>query len=165
MRLPYFLILFLSLQSFSIAEEPAGASELFIAMDDGNLQDRKMDFQQGFTNLSMYQYHVKITAEQRYSDKKVLIVVLPQEQAVNFRIQNVTFAKSAPKWNLDGPIARVQGIFSAHVSSNGAPAHMRLMVPVQVKAVSTFSISPDEALIQGNQFVERNPKEMLQGSK
>jgi hypothetical protein len=164
MRHPYLLALFLSLLSFCSAEEQAANSDLLIAMGDDNLQDRHMDFQQGYTNLSMYQYHVKVTAEQRYSDKKVLIVVLPQEQAVKFRIQNVHFAKNAPQWKLEGPIARVQGVFSAHVNMSN-PVHVRMVIPVQVKAVSEFSISPDEAMIQGNQFVERSPHEMLPGAQ
>lgn len=134
----------------------------FAEMGDEEAKPR-FAFFQGYTNITCYDFHVKITAEQRSSDKEVLIIAIPQEQGVHFNIQNVQFAQKHPNIHLEGAVAKVHGHFVAQYNM-AHPQHVSMMVPVQVAIVNEFSISPNEALIQGNNhFQKKLPKLLSEG--
>jgi hypothetical protein len=134
---------------------------LLINDNAGDLAGRHFDFSLGSTTVSQYDYTVKITAEQRFSDKQLLIIAFPQEMGVSFRIHRVRIGK-APQFHLKGPVAHVTGVFSARVSENG-PLGARMTVPVQIAPVNEFTVSANEALIQGNQYVVKNLPRMVTG--
>lgn len=136
---------------------------LLISENAGDLSGRHFDFSLGSTTVSQFDYSVKITAEQRFSDKQLLVIAFPQEMGVSFRIQRVRIGK-APQFNLRGPVAHVTGVFSARVSEN-RPLSARITVPVQIEPVNEFTVSTNEALIQGNQYVLKNLPRMVTGDE
>lgn len=133
---------------------------LLVGDEDGSqLQDCHFDFSTGYTDVTLYDYELQITAEQRTSDNQLMIVVFPEEEGVSFRIHNVQIGKS-PQYNLEGDVAKVTGTFIAQVNE-GSPIHVQMTVPVQIEAVQEYSVSLDEALIQGNQFYKKTLPEMV----
>ena len=121
--------------------------------DDSQLQSRQMSFGSGYTNVTLYDYHIKITAEQRMDDNQLLVIAFPTEMGISFTIHNVAIGTS-PRYNLQGPVAKVHGTFRAQVNE-GSPLTVTMMVPVQIAQVQEFSVSTDEALIQGYQFYKK----------
>lgn len=109
---------------------------------------RHLDFEDGYTNLVIHDYHIKIIAEQRFTDNLVQVIAIPTEQGVRFRIANIQFETAPPGVNLSGPVAKVEGFVSFR-SSEDTSRRMREIVPVQIKSVDEFSISEDEASMQG----------------
>lgn len=134
----------------------------YIALvDDDNagdeLQERHFTFGMGYTTVTYYDNIVKITAEQRTSDNMLQVIVFPQEMGVKFNLNNVQVGLAPPRYNLQGKVARVTGVFVAQVNE-GNPMRGRMMVPVQISQVSEFTVSSNEALIQGNQYREFIPQ-------
>jgi hypothetical protein len=130
--------------------------------DEGE-QAHHFEFYKGYTELTCLDYHIKITAEQRASDNEVLIIVIPREQGVHFNIRNVQFATRHPNIHLEGPVAKVHGTLTAQYSMTH-PLHVPMTVPVQVAIVNEFTVSANEALIQGNNHFEKKlPKLLTEG--
>lgn len=133
---------------------------LLVGDEDGSQLDNcHFDFSTGYTDVTLYDYELQITAEQRTSDKQLMVVVFPEEEGISFRIHNVQIGKS-PQYNLEGLVAKVTGTFIAQVNE-GNPIRVQMTVPVQIESVQEFSVSSDEALIQGNQFYKKTLPEMV----
>lgn len=118
------------------------------------------DFSRGATVVTIDGYHVKITAEQRRTDKKVQVVAYPQEQGVLFHIQGVQFGKMPHNPQVTGPVAKVRGSFTIQ-ESNAGDSSLRRVIPVEVIPVNEFSITPDEARMQGNVCFQKDLSHML----
>lgn len=129
--------------------------------DSSQLHNCHFDFSTGYTDVTLYDYELQITAEQRLSDKELMIVVFPEEEGVSFQIHKVKFGKS-PQYNLEGTVAKVTGTFIAKINE-GTPIRMQMTVPVEIEGVQEFSVTPDEALIQGNQFYKTKLPKMING--
>ena len=109
----------------------------------------------GATTAKFDNYQVKVTSEQRASDHELLVIAFPNEQGVLFHIQNVRIGK-APRYNLQGAVAHVTGFLRTRANEY-YPLRRRITVPVQIARVNEFTVSANEALIQGNQFYEKKP--------
>lgn len=145
--------LFLSAVLPCSATETASAPDVQLVDMDNN-SHHQLDFHDGYTNLTIYDYHVKILAEQRMSDNLVQIVVIPNEQGIRFKILNIKFEVAPPGVDLSGPVAKVEGVAMFRRNMQ-YPMRIREVVPVQIQSVSEFSISQDEAMMQGNECVQR----------
>jgi len=133
------------------------------ADDDTNgLETAQYSFSMGATTVSFDDYQVKVTAEQRSTDNELLVIAFPNEQGVVFHIQDVRIGTGAPRYNIQGPVAHVEGFIRTQANEN-YPLRRRLSVPVQISPVSEFTVSANEALIQGNQFYEKKLPEMVTG--
>ncbi len=118
---------------------------------DDSLANTQYDFESGYTTITSFNYTVKVTAEERTTDNKLLVVVFPKDMGAAFTISNVTVGNAPPQYNLDGPAANITGFFTCQVNETN-PIRQEMSFPVQISTVSEFTVSPDEALIQGNQF-------------
>lgn len=154
----------LLLTAFCVAEETAPHVPYVLTDDYGNgtVGGRHFDFAPGYTKVTLYNFVIKITAEQRFSDKQLLVVVLPNEQGASFNIQKVQIGR-APHFNLQGPVAKVTGVFIARANMR-SPIRTRMTVPVQIAPVFDYTVSPNEALIQGNQFYQEVLPNMVTGN-
>src|SRR5437016_4503017 len=103
-----FFVLFALLTISCVADEYWPTTHYLLASDDGNLEGRHYDFGKGYTTIHLYNYTVKITAEQRFSDKELLVIAYAQEQGIAFQIQSVRVGR-APHYNLMGPQVLVFG--------------------------------------------------------
>lgn len=162
MKAALLLSLSMLLSVFCSAQETIPSTKFLLASDD-ELLDRHFEFGSGYTNVTLFDYVVKITAEQRFSDKQLLVVVFPQEQGVSFTIQKVEIGK-APKFNLKGPVAKVTGVFRAQVNMSN-PLHREMTVPIQISPVNEYTVSENEALIQGNHFIQKHFTYMITGDE
>lgn len=126
----------------------------------GDLEQYELQYHNGYTLVSIFSYQIKIVAEQRSSDMLAQVVVVPQEQGAQFKIENVDFLIMPPSNDLGGPVAQVDGLFYVQVNQS-YPVQILKMVPVEVATVDSFSISADEATIQGNSVVQKQLSEML----
>lgn len=123
-------------------------------MNFEDILHRKFDFQEGYTEVSVFDYHFKITAEQRFSDNMAQVIVFPQQQGTRFHINHVEF-RTMTSSEISGPVAKVFGILVFRESNIGAARRVHLMVPVKISRVSDFTVSSDEARIEGNTCFER----------
>ena len=126
--------------------------------DDGS--DR-FNFQEGYTEVTLYDYHFKITAEQRLGDRLAQVIVFGQQQNSRFHVNHVEFGKMPPGKAPHGPVAKVSGIFVFQESNIGGPRRVHMTIPVQLHAVTEFTVSSDEARVEGNLCIERKLPEML----
>ncbi len=137
----------------------------YMLIDDENASDlltkHRFEFDTGSTILTCYDYHIKITAEQRFSDKELLVIAFPQEMGAAFQIDTVRIG-TAPRYNLEGPVCLVAGVFRARINENN-PISVHMTIPIQINPVNDFTVSSHEALIQGNQFVQRKLPNMVTG--
>ncbi len=122
---------------------------------DSSLANTQYDFESGYTTVTSYNYTVRITAEERTTDNKLLVIVFPKDMGVSFTISNVAVGNAPPQYNLDGQVANVTGTLSCQVNETN-PISAQMSFPVQISQVGEFSVSPDEALIQGNQFYTKD---------
>ena len=113
---------------------------------DSSTEGLHFTIEPGYTNVSVYDYTLKVTAEERTTDKKLLVIAFCQDNNMRFDIKEVT---------VDKDVAKVTGVFRAQVSEDNG-LRKRIIVPVQIASVDAFSVSADEALIQGNQFYEKS---------
>lgn len=120
----------------------------------GNEGKPLVEFNSGYSNLTMYSYHVKLTAEQRLSDNLVQVIAIPQEQGVQFNILNVRFGQMPESANLDGPAAIVQGVLLIRTGEMTS-TRVAEMVPIQINTVTDFSMSADTARMMGYPCVQR----------
>ncbi len=127
------------------------------------LENRNFSFGSGYTVVKHFDYTVKITAEQRFSDKELLVIAFPQAMDVSFHIERVQIGK-APHFNLQGAVAKVEGTFRARVNMSN-PIRTHMMVPVQIAPVNEFTVSANEALVQGNQFFQKKLPHMVTGNE
>lgn len=120
----------------------------------GNEGKPLVEFNNGYSNLTIYSYHVKFTAEQRLSDNLVQVIAIPQEQGAQFRILNVRFGQMPESSGLSGPAAIVQG---ALLIRTGEVTSTRVaeVVPIQINTVTDFSMSADTARMMGYPCVQR----------
>ncbi len=151
-------LLFLLLSAPILANEPY---ILPIADDTGGLERIHFDLASGATTLSFDNYQLKITAEQRAQDHNLLVIAFPNEQGITFHIQNVRIGP-APSYNLKGGVAHVTGFIRARANEY-YPLRRRITVPVEIARVNEFTVSANEALIQGNQFYEKKLPHMVTG--
>lgn len=127
---------------------------------DDTYQEYQLQYYPGYTQVSLFNYNVKITAEQRTSDNMVQIVAMPDQMGVQFQIQNVNFQVASADQNPSGPVAIVTGIFAIQLGYQ-TPSPMQKTIPVQISDVSEFSISQDEAMMQGNPVFQKQLPSML----
>lgn len=147
------LSLFLSILCFAPA--------ICLAQDgDDTYQEYQLQYYPGYTQVSLFNYNLKITAEQRTSDNMVQIVVVPDQMGVQFQIQDVTFKVASSEENPSGPLAIVTGTMAVQLGYQ-APTPMQKTIPVQISDVSQFSISQDEAMMQGNPVFQKQLSSML----
>ncbi len=160
-----FFSFFMLLCTNAFAQETVQMPKYLLANnnEDYNLEGRHFDFGVGYTTVTQYDSVVKITAEQRFSDNELLVIVFPQEMGISFHIDNVRIGK-APHYNLQGNVAKVTGTFIAEVNMSN-PIRVNMTVPVQISPVSDFTVSSDEALIQGNQFYQKKLDTMVTGDE
>lgn len=153
--------LFVLLSASSVADTHFPSPQYLLVGDEDNsqLQDCHFDFSTGYTDVTLYDYELQITAEQRFSDNQLMVVVFPEEEGISFTIHNVQIGKS-PQYGLEGAVAKVTGTFVAQVNE-GKPMRIQMTVPVEIESVQEFSVSSDEALIQGNQFYKKMLPEMV----
>ncbi|MBS0633877.1 MAG: hypothetical protein JSR37_00255 [Verrucomicrobia bacterium] len=145
----YMLSLCLLLTSFTLLVDDDNAGQ--------ELQGRHLDFGIGYTTVTYLDNKVKITAEQRMSDNKIQVIVFPLEMGVTFNLEHLRVGHAPPRYNLQGKVVLVKGNFVARVSENG-PKRRQMTVPVQISRVNQFTVSSNEALIQGNQYREFTPQ-------
>jgi len=130
------------------------------AQDNDAYQECQLQYYPGYTLVSLFNYNVKIVAEQRTTDNMVQVVVLPQEMNVQFQIQNIDFQVAPQDANPSGPLALVTGTFGVQLGYQGQTP-MQKTIPVQISDVSEFSISQDEAMMQGNPVFQKQLPNML----
>jgi hypothetical protein len=128
-----------------------------------DLEQFQIEYTTGSSRVSLYGYHIKITAEQRSSDNLAQVVILPNEEGVQFTIQQVDFTVIPPGGDVAGPVANVQGVFTIQYST-GAPITVVKTIPVQLSIVDTFTISQDEATVEGIQVYRKQLPSLLQAS-
>ncbi len=146
-----------------VADEGIDEAEfLLLDAEPGELTDTKFDFAVGVTTVSHDNYRVRITAEQRRSDYELLVISFPREEGVIFDIHRVELGR-APRHNLQGIVAKVFGTFRARVNQ-GRPIVTRMMVPVEIAPVNEFTVSSNEALVQGNRFITKKLPKMVTGN-
>ncbi len=149
---------------FLLLSAPIFANEphlLPIVDDTGGLENVHFDFAKGQTTLSFDNYRIKISAEQRAQDHELLVIAFPNEQGITFHIQHVRIGR-APRYNLQGAVAHVTGFIRARANEY-YPLRRRITVPVEIARVNEFTVSANEALIQGNQFYEKKLPKMVTG--
>lgn len=135
------------------------AVEQVVNFDD--VTNRKLEFHEGYTEITVFDYHIKITAEQRLGDRLAQVVVFGQQQNSRFHINHVEFGHMPSNKPPHGPVAKVSGIFVFQESNVGAPRRVHMMIPVQLRAVTEFTVSSDEARVEGNVCIERKLPKML----
>ena len=115
------------------------------------VQDIQMSYDVGYTQVTIHNYMaLKLTAEQNSSTNQLLVIAFPEKSGLLFTIQSVQ-AGQGQQNGLEGPVATVKGTLSVQ-TNEPAPLQIPLTVPVQISAVSQYTISPQEALMQGLQF-------------
>lgn len=130
----------------------------------GGLLQPQFQYYSGYTEVTLYSYHMKIVAEQRSTDNLAQVVAVSQEMGLTFQIQNVSFEVLPPSNDVGGPVAKVHGVFMVQVGDSPAMS-VNSTVTVMVSDVFDFSVSPQQALFQGYPFVQRQLSQMLsQGS-
>ena len=135
------------------------AEFLLLDGEPGEITDAKFDFALGATTVTHDNYRVKITAEQRRSDHELLVIAFPREEGALFDMHRVELGR-APRHNLEGVVAKVFGTFRARVNE-GRPIVTRMMVPVRIAPVNEFTVSSDEALVQGNRYIIKKLPKMV----
>lgn len=123
-------------------------------------QHYELQYNSGYTLVSILGYHIKIIAEQRLSDTLAQVVVVPQEEGIRFQIQNLDYVLLPPSNDLGGPVAQVEGCFVVQVNQEN-PISIIKTVPVMVVSVEDFSISADLATIQGNAMFQKQLSHLL----
>lgn len=160
-----YLLLMMIFTATCVADEYEHHSPYLLTDDYGSqkLADQHFSFASGATTITYLDYKVKITAEQCFSDKRLLVIAFPLEQTVSFQIQRVSIGR-APEFNIRGAVAKVTGMFRARVNMAN-PVRKRMVVPVQIAPVNEFTVSANEALIQGNQCYQKVLPRMVTGNE
>jgi hypothetical protein len=132
------------------SDEPA----VQLIADGGMIGQPQMTFNNGSTFVTIYNYHIKVIAEQRISDNLVQVVAMPTESGVQFNITGVSPGEMPPSSNMGGPAVNVQGV--VFLRTGGANmTRVPEMIPVQLNPVTNFSISADTATMQGYSCLQR----------
>lgn len=125
-----------------------------------DMEQYQLQYNSGNTIASIFSYHVKFVAEQRYSDSMAEVVVIPQEQGISFQIQSVDFIVMPPSNDVSGPVAQIEGTFRVQINQQN-PVSIPKTVQVMVSSVEDFSVSGDEATIQGYPVFQKQLSQML----
>jgi hypothetical protein len=139
----------------------ANAAEIEQVMNFDDVPNRKLEFHEGYTEVTLMDYHVKITAEQRLGDRLAQVIVFGQQQYARFHLSHVEFGVMPPHRPPHGLVAKVSGIFVFQESNIGKMRRVHMMIPVQIRSVTEFTVSNDEARVEGYTCIERKLPKML----
>jgi hypothetical protein len=124
----------------------------------GNLaaQDVQFSYNVDYTEVSIHNYRAfKLTAQQNTTNNQLLVIAYPEKAGIRFTIQGVQMGESQQN-DLQGLVATVTGTLSVQ-TNEPQPLQVPLTVAVQISQVSQFSVSPQEAMMQGLQFFTTSP--------
>ena len=125
-------------------------------VQNGDDSSPNFTYDQGFTLVSKNGYQLRCTAQQRISDNMLQVVVYPSEMNLRFQIQDITFGDAPAQMGATGPVAQVQGQVTAQTNNSSTPTFAPLVIPVQVQPVSDFTLSTQEAKMQGYPVFEKS---------
>lgn len=128
-----------------------------------DLEQFQVTYNSGYTVVSIYGYSVKITAEQRTTDNMAQVVILPREEGIQFQILNVEFTVLPQGNDIGGPVAQVGGVFTVQYTT-GSPITVSKVIPVQLAFVDDFSMSADEARVEGDVVFQKQLPSLLSSS-
>lgn len=119
----------------------------------------KLEYKKGVTELTFYGSSLAITAEQRYSDKEIRVMVDVKNSGFTTRLDSVYFAHIAPTLEVNGPGAKVY--FSLVRTQNGKEELFTQMIPVLVQPVEAFSHDSEKVKASGGAVYEQQLHCML----
>ncbi len=103
--------------------------------------------EKGYTQVNVLGRKIKVTAQRRKSDKKLLIAAFSEDGSVSYQYKNTVITPMLFEWHYGEPLAKIEGTFV--VDSGWANYHM--ITSVFIEEVDAFtSISKEK----GNIFIK-----------